>query len=432
MKRKRSGAKITSQVSADGRAKSADFDEADGQTEAKSKGRSLGEGGNLLVELQQFFSSGSSGGGRNSSEVILCGALMPRHTPRQSSQGHAVADAQPANHCRAVVRVDGTAIRKKIKKDYEKALRDLDNSRRVLDQFHQTDQPQFSRWLNSHFGALLTELRELNLKMAADDAIVFMVQNEVIFGGGSYARAYKRVMELRDNPEPPLQPPPGDVRDGKRERFGAGPDSENLDDEDNPLKAIFEEMFGETGPDERPWEESGRQDGQHPQAAAPKHVSKRLRELYRAVVRRLHPDSQREMTAQKTEWWHQAQSAYESGDAEQLEVILTLCEIGESGTTAHTSASLLQRITAQLKSSLREIKRQITQWRREPAWNFSQRTDHAALADQVRRELTGELMVMRRRWMDTQDIIAKWKAAAEKLKPARRRKAPPTEPEFKL
>jgi hypothetical protein len=52
------------------------------------------------------------------------------------------------------------------------------------------------------------------------------------------------------------------------------------------------------------------------------------------------------MTAQKTEWWHQAQAAYEAGDAEQLEVILTLCEIGESGTTAHTSASLLQRITA--------------------------------------------------------------------------------------
>jgi hypothetical protein len=277
---------------------------------------------------------------------------------------------------------------------------------------------------------LLTELRELNLKMAADDAIVFMVQNEVMFGGGSYARAYKRVMELKENPEPPPPPPPGD-RAGKRERFGAGPNRENLDDDD-PLKAIFEEMFGEIGPDERPWEERGRQAGQHPQAAAPAHVSKRLKELYRAVVRRLHPDSQREMTAQKTEWWHQAQSAYEAGDAEQLEVILTLCEISESGTTAHTSASLLQRITAQLKSSLREIKRQINQWRREPAWNFSNRTDHAVMADQVRRELTGELMAMRRRWMDTQEMIAKWKAAAEKLKPARRRKAPPTEPEFKF
>ena len=180
-------------------------------------------------------------------------------------------------------------------------------------------------------------------------------------------------------------------------------------------------MFGEVGPDERPWEERGRQAGHPPQAAASAHVSKRLKELYRAVVRRLHPDSQREMTAQKTEWWHQAQAAYEAGDAEQLEVILTLCEIGERGTTAHTSASLLQRITAQLRSSLREIKRQITQRRREPAWNFSKRTDHAAMADQVGRELRGELMAMKQRWMDTQEVIAKWKAAAEKLKPRRRK-----------
>jgi phage shock protein A len=138
------------------------------------------------------------------------------------------------------------------------------------------------------------------------------------------------------------------------------------------------------------------------------------------------------MTAQKTEWWHQAQAAYEAGDAEQLEVILTLCEIGESGTTAHTSASLLQRITAQLKSSLREIKRQITQRRREPAWNFSGRTDHAAMAEQVRRELTGELMAMRRRWTETQELIANWKAAAERIKPPRRRKSPPSNREFQF
>ena len=348
---------------------------------------------------------------------------MKHCAPKRQTRGHAVPHAQPANHVRALVRVDGTGLRKKIKKDYEKALRDLDNARRVLEQFQQTDQPQFTRWLNSHFGSLLTELRELNLKMAADDAIVFMVENEVMFGGGSYARAYKRVMELRDNPEPPPPPPPpGGKRDGKRDSFGAEPDWGNPDD---PLKAIFEGMFGEVGPDDRPWEEHGRQAGHPPQAAAPAHVSKRLKELYRAVVRRLHPDSQREMTAQKTEWWHQAQAAYEAGEAEQLEVILTLCEIGESGTTAQTSASLLQRITAQLKSSLREIKRQITQRRREPAWNFSGRTDHAARADQVGRELRGELMSMRRRWMDTQELIAKWKAAAEKLKPRGRRKAGP-------
>jgi hypothetical protein len=135
------------------------------------------------------------------------------------------------------------------------------------------------------------------------------------------------------------------------------------------------------------------------------------------------------MTAQKTEWWHQAQAAYEAGDSEQLEVILTLCEIGEAGTTAHTSASLLRRITAQLKSSLREIQRQLRAMRREPAWSFSGRTNHAAIADQVGRELVGELMAMRRRWMETQDLLAKWKAAADRLKPLRPRKTRPRFPD---
>ena len=157
------------------------------------------------------------------------------------------------------------------------------------------------------------------------------------------------------------------------------------------------------------------QAGQHTETAAPAHASKRLKDLYRAVVRRLHPDSQQSMTAQKTEWWHEAQTAYEAGNAERLEVILTLCEIDESGTVAHTSASLLQRITAQLKSSLREVKRQITERRHEPAWNFSKRTDHEAIAVQVRRELNGEFQAMNDRWMDTLELIAKWKAEAEKL-----------------
>jgi hypothetical protein len=78
---------------------------------------------------------------------------MKRRAPRPQTSSHAAPHNHPANHSRALVRVDGTGIRKKIKKDYEKALRDLENSRRQLDQFHQTDLPQFTRWLNTHFGA---------------------------------------------------------------------------------------------------------------------------------------------------------------------------------------------------------------------------------------------------------------------------------------
>jgi len=330
------------------------------------------------------------------------------------------------NRCRALVLADGAGIRKKIKKDYEKALRDLDNSRQQLDRFHQTDLPQFTRWLNSHFGALLTELRELGQKIAADEQLVFLVEGEVMFGGGTYAKAYRRVMEARENPEPPPRPAGGDGEPNRdRETSGSQPGVGGAGDDDEVFDEIFEELFGGFGPDDSFHSHHGPRGEPDRRPPAPAHTAARIKELYRALVRRLHPDGQREMTAQKTEWWHQAQAAYEAGDAEQLEVILTLCEIGESGTTANTSASLLQRITAQLKSSLREIKRQLTERRRDPAWNFSRRADHEVMAIQMRRALTLDLQGLREHWRELQELIAGWKRAAEQVRPRRRRPRQP-------
>jgi hypothetical protein len=351
---------------------------------------------------------------------------MPRRQTRSPSLVRAAA-AQPANDCRAVVLADGTRIRQKIKKDYEKALRDLENSRRLLDQFHQTDQPQFTRWLNDHFGGLLTELRELHQKMAADELLILFVEEEVIFGGGSHARAYQRVMEFKKNAEAPPPPPGNRQPNGTQHSFGSEAKAGNADEEADPMAEAMNEFLRQFDPVAGSRSQPGFPCGETGDPAASWHASRRLKELYRAVVRRLHPDGQREMTAQKTEWWHQAQQAYEVGDAAQLEMILTLCEIGESGTMRHTSAARLQRITAQLKLSLREIKRQINQHRRGPAWNFSGRTDQAAMAERTGQELRGELQAMQWQWRESQELIANWKAASEKLKPEHRRRTPPPE-----
>jgi hypothetical protein len=350
---------------------------------------------------------------------------MPRRAPRQKPHGQSDIHAPADNHCRAVVRSDGSGIRKKIKQDYEKALRDLANSRRVLDHFHQLDQPAFSRWLNGRFGALLTELRELSLQLETDSLLIQQVENEVEFGGYSEARAYQRVIERRDNPDSSPPPPTGDDAKGKRDPFESEPESGNLD-EDPLLDEIKKEFFRRFGAGADPRDHAGAEDGPLTGAGSPAHASKRLKGLYRKLVRQLHPDSQHKMTAQKTEWWHQAQTAYEAGDAEQLEVILSLCEIGERGTTEHTSAALLQRITAQMKSSLRELKRQLAEQRKKPAWDFSRRTDHESLAGRIQRELQDDLLRMRYGCGQLQKLIARWKAAAEKLKPPRRRKKEPS------
>ena len=315
---------------------------------------------------------------------------------------------------------NGARVRQKLKREYEKALHDLEDSQRLLDQYRETDQPQFTRWLNSHFGALLTEIRELSQKIAADDALILQIESAALFGRISRASAYKRVMEDRENPAPP--PRGGNGPEPEAEPFGARPEYENSDPDEDPLEALFEQMFGQFRPGGRPADERGGQARRRPGSPAQTRVVPRLKELYRTLVRRLHPDNQREMTAQKIEWWHQVQTAYEAGDADQLEVILTLCEIGDTGTTAHTSASLLQRITAQLKNSLRQIKRQLAGLRRECAWNFARRADKEVLALQMRRELTQEWQRLRDEWQQTQALLAEWKAAAARGRSPRRRR----------
>ena len=347
---------------------------------------------------------------------------MQRRAASRNINSHFAPHEHEANHCRAIVPVNGEGIRKKLKKDYNKALRDVEKARRQLDQYHRTDLPEFTRWLNSHFGALLTELRELSQKLAADQELAFQVESEVLFGGGSYARAYQRVMRMRENPEPVGDE--NEAGNGNRAR----PEPENAAYEEDPIEALFNEIFGKSGKRNPEGDSRDHRPNPRDEPRMPVQESARLKQLYRAVVRRLHPDTQQEMTAQTTEWWHQAQAAYAAGDADQLEVILTLCEIEASGTTAQTSASLLQRITAQLKSSLRGMRRQIRDWRGEPAWNFSQLTDREAITGQTLRQLTRDLVVMREQARYLRERIAGWKSAAERLKPPRRRKNQPRSP----
>lgn len=324
--------------------------------------------------------------------------------------------------------VDGTATRTKVKKAYEKALRDLENSRQKLEYFHQTDVPQYTSWLSTHFGALLTQIRELRQQIEADETLIMLVEADSMLSGKSCAQSYERIMKLRENPETPPSSTYGDKEDSKADPFDEDDDESNKSSgKRDPLEEFFRAMFGDDddddddASDDEPWDEPGPKEGSSKETGPKATANRRLKELYRAVVRRLHPDRQSEMTKQKTEWWHQAQTAYEAGDVEQLEVILTLCEIGETGTTAQTSASLLQRITEQLRLSIGQIKRQLAEKRRDPAWNFSNRKDHDKVAEHLRRTFTADLNVLHYQQKQIQAILHRWRTSMERQNAKRSR-----------
>ena len=307
-----------------------------------------------------------------------------------------------------MVLVDGRQIRREIKEDYEKVVRDLAKAREELDRFQQKDLPQFSRWVNSQFGALLTQLRETSRRIQECDYKLAEMEREVVFLGVSPGRAYQRVMDRRRRAEEESKE---DSNHEPDEKDGSGNERHGQDhsfDGDNFFQPRRKSSKAKT-------------------------IGARLKEIYRALVRRLHPDMHQELSSKKLEWWHQAQDAYEKQDEEQLEVILTLCEIEDAGNTEKASLSVLQRITRQFKKTLRQIRRQIEKSRDEPAWQFSTRKDVSALERSMRRQLTGELDVMHGELQMLEEQLAAWAQQAKRTRrPVYRRRhvIDPFEPFF--
>ena len=306
----------------------------------------------------------------------------------------------------ALMLVDGTGIRQRIKREYEKVLRDLERARGELNRFQKEDAPNFNRWVNRQFGSLLTEVRETDRRICELRQLFLEVETEILFSGLPAGQAYARVMENRKNPKP--SPEESTEEEEKGRGTGAKSRSSHYhDDGFDEAEPDFEEFFG-----------FGRKKPERPSRNVSPTLMGRLKELYRALARRLHPDAQREMTPQKEEWWHQAQAAYEKGDTEQLEVILSLCEIEATGTTEKTSLSVLQRISLQLKKTLRQLRTQLSKHRRDPAWNFNKKADNSALTTTMRRQLTHDLQRMKEAVQVMELEMATWAAKS------RRRRSP--------
>ncbi len=278
----------------------------------------------------------------------------------------------PAPGAWGIVLLDGEPIRRKARRDYEKVLRDLDVAKAEAERFESEDKPLFAQWVNSNFGALLTEIRELQEKLFHAQGLVEEVQDEFFVGNyRSINKAYKNVMHRREHPE-------------EREE-----EVRQAEEEEAEFRKEFEEAFKKT--EDEFWKHfKGDSDEFNPpprKAEAKK--GGRLKDLYRNLVRLLHPDKGAKRSKKEIEWWHQTQDAYQTGNVEQLELILTLVEMENRGSKDAT-VSVLAQLTSEFKKSLKALKRKISVLKKELAWNFSLLPDCSSLFVRVRNELQAD------------------------------------------
>ena len=307
----------------------------------------------------------------------------------------------------------GESVRKKARREYDQAKKKLDQARLEITRFKTEDCPAFDAWLHRTFGQTLTELRELNHQYQDKAQLMMEVEDICFTEQVSIGEAYRLALPRRAHPEE-IPPPPKAHADAETEFRRKSADQDFPPDEDPEDKegfAEFAQAFADIFGDELP-------PGLKPPGLPPKpKANSRVKELYRSLVRKLHPDAHGQMTPEKLEWWHEVQEAYAAADSERLELILNLCEMADGSTASHTSVSMLHRITAQFKASLRAVKRKLTGCRRKPAWKFNQTSDHAVIELRIRAEMEEDRGRLRQMNDDADNLLRHWASLPARKRP---------------
>jgi hypothetical protein len=335
--------------------------------------------------------------------------------------------SDPSNHKippvtdRRIVAVNEGPLRQRAAKEFDKVMAKLEKARAELRRFEQEDRPSFGRWMAATFGALLTELRDNAHLIHEQEDLILEVESEMIWSNHrNPRRAYAAVMKRRESPDEDNEFAEGDDFDpleemgpenGKEERRALFDDFVRAVLGLNPEQlgnADYEKMFAEFEAnifEERPpVSPSQTHDRQKPSAGR---EEARIKEVYRILVRRLHPDLRADGDATVSAKWHEVQEAYEARNLDRLETLLAVTEM-ESGASGRASLSQIRGALADFNRALRAIQRSLREANGDPAWGFTQNPYSSSMEKHIRRELEASLSHQRAELADLKATIEDW------------------------
>ena len=337
-----------------------------------------------------------------------------------------------AGAARAVILVDQEPLRRTAGGECSAAMGRLEELRRAWNRFDREDKPSFVRWRAREFGPLLSELRELEERVREKEALVHEVEMEMRRGFYDPQTAYRRVMFRRENPgtlpedapqlrskrkageEPKLTEFEQEAlfQEYVRKFIGTNPDK--LDDAayTTTFEAFKSHMFRARPPEPPPSQnfqraerERRRKVEEQPEAIE---IDPRVKELYRLLVRRLHPDLRADGSATVSALWHEVQEAYAATDIAHLEILLALSDIEADQFGDQTSVAQMRALLAELERAAFALEDSLRQARNENAWNFARTGAGPDLRAEVERELQANLRRRAERLSLLEQTIAEW------------------------
>ncbi len=327
--------------------------------------------------------------------------------------------------------IEQASLRERAATDCAEAMARLNRARTGWHHFERKDKPAFIRWRAREFGALLSRAREVEIQIRDLQTLVHEVETETRRGFCDPYTAYERVIARRRNSGLP----------GEEEKRGSaqthGNEPRRLSDFEK--EALFQDWVRQslgTHPDKmddaayarsfeafkahmfRPLPEEAPPAPKKPRRIENKEVEEeeeedvravdaRVKELYRRLVRRLHPDLRADGSAEVSALWHEVQEAYAASDVARLEILLALSDI-EANQSDEQTLSQMRAVFAELQRSLRALEKSLLEAEGEDAWDFARLGPNEPLRLRVERQLKTDLATRARRLDLLSRTVAEW------------------------
>jgi len=276
-----------------------------------------------------------------------------------------------------------------------------------LNRYDSIDRPAYVAWYHGTFGSQLSELQELLEQISYRESVLAEIRRLCIWERLPEHEAYRIALDMHEHPERYRQE--YDARHDDEEwsyDFSNDPDEEaaagedpwddelsadqkaeyiirlirsqpwlyDIDEESPEFLHVFNELWrlvfgdGSSGAEQRD-DRKPNDDGDQPQETG------RLKQLYRALAKQLHPDLRENAgkpDSSLDELWFRAQQAYRDGDIEGLEVARAGVEVRHARDLSALPVADILTVHREYKLELQALRRRHRALaKHDPAWKFT-------------------------------------------------------------
>jgi hypothetical protein len=356
---------------------------------------------------------------------------MPRRRRRYVSWEQPPPPRRSVNRCRALLVIDNRPLQAAAWAELVRARKRLEKATRDVHRHEEADEPAFHAWIARTFPTLISAARELAQQVEAKSRIVDAIESESFFSGRAPSRIWHAWQQNGGQPPAPPPPPPDHPasKDYRQTYDAAGPE-EPLPDLDDVLEEEMKRMFGEDGVDENDPAAGAFRDfardvfGFGGRSKPAPDEAADAREIYRRLVRHLHPDRGGEWTPARARLWEQVQTAWAACDADWLARLEAEWEAAADLLGLASPVGRLRAALAEIDAARRDAEKRVRKYRKDPAWRFSLQPPPELLREQMHRQLLRETTTLRSQLDELETVIASWERTGSRRRSKRRREAP--------